>query len=196
MRPVLYIDAQSPYAYLALARAERVLGVLPEVRPVLLGAIFRFRGRGSWGVTDARAEGMAECEARAARYGLPPMRWPEGWPAQTLLPARALAWATLQGATVPFARALFARQFVDGASVDRIDALAVVAVDAGLSGVALRDGIEAPETKDALRAWTDAAWAAGIDLIPTTQVDAELFKGDDRLEDAAAALAATSSAAD
>ena len=46
--PLLFYDLGSPYAYLAVERAERVLGAPPELRPVLLGAIFAARGSGSW----------------------------------------------------------------------------------------------------------------------------------------------------
>ena len=80
----LYYDLASPYAYLAVARAADVLGTEPELRPVLVGAIFGYRGRGSWALTDERAAGEAEIERRAARYGLPPVVWPEGWPVNSL----------------------------------------------------------------------------------------------------------------
>jgi len=45
---VLFVDPQSPYAYLAHERAGRVLGGPVEVRPIALGPIFRWRG---WGPT-------------------------------------------------------------------------------------------------------------------------------------------------
>ena len=66
-------DLASPYAYLAVARAASVLGSEPVLRPVLAGAIFGYRGRGSWALTPERAAGEAEIERRAAAYGL--RRW-------------------------------------------------------------------------------------------------------------------------
>src|SRR5829696_3481699 len=39
----LYYDLASPYAYLAVARAADVLGAEPELKPVLVGAIFGSR---------------------------------------------------------------------------------------------------------------------------------------------------------
>src|SRR5690242_258186 len=99
MRAVeLYFDLGSPYAYLAVARAEDALGVRPVLRPVLLGAIFRARGFGSWAQTAQREQRVAEIEARAKRYGLPPMRWPHGWPLDGLTAMRACVWADEQGA--------------------------------------------------------------------------------------------------
>ena len=53
MAAALYYDLGSPYAYLAVARCEHVLGDV-SLEPVLVGAIFAHRGWGSWGVTDER----------------------------------------------------------------------------------------------------------------------------------------------
>ncbi|MEA2449523.1 MAG: hypothetical protein QOG63_1455, partial [Thermoleophilaceae bacterium] len=77
--PVLfYFDVGSPYAYLAAERVEHVLGAV-DWRPVLLGGLFKLTGRSSWALGDfeRRRRGMAEIERRAARYGLPPLRWPD-----------------------------------------------------------------------------------------------------------------------
>ena len=80
----------SPYSWFA---AERIKQLLPEAqwRGVLAGAIFKANGRVSWGLTERRGEGIADCEARAAAHGLGPIRWPEPWPTSDLLIARAMA---------------------------------------------------------------------------------------------------------
>ena len=110
-RPVLYVDLGSPYAYLAVERAPALLGAEPELRPVLLGAIFARRGSGSWSATPERAARVADLEARAARAGLPPFAWPPGWPADGLAAMRAATWAAMQGRTTAFARSAFRLQF-------------------------------------------------------------------------------------
>lgn len=115
-RPELFYDLGSPYAYLAVERAELVLGTAPVLRPVLLGAIFAARGHGSWSQTPARADGIAEVERRAAAYGLPPVRWPTGWPPNTLKAMRAAVWAERHGRGGPFARAAFRRAFAAGSA--------------------------------------------------------------------------------
>ena len=51
-----------------------------------------------------------------------------------------------------------------------------------------RKGIELKSTKDRLRAATDEAYALGVRGVPTVAVGDRLFYGDDRLEEAAAAL--------
>jgi 2-hydroxychromene-2-carboxylate isomerase len=186
--PVIYFDLGSPYAYLALARARSVLGVQPELRPVLLGAIFARRGFGSWGRTQAREARMAEIEQRALRYGLPPLRWPEGWPADGLIAMRCATWACEQGRGEAFARAVFERQFVAGADIADLDVLLGCAGDAGLDAEALRAALELPSLKESLREATDRAWGEGVRGVPTVRIGRVLFYGDDQLELAPGAL--------
>lgn len=184
---VLFVDPQSPYAYLAHARAESVLGFTPEVRPITLGPIFVRRGRGSWARTGERTDGMREVERRAAVYGLPPLAWPDGWPFDSLAPARAATWADRQGRGTELLAALFAATFARGEDPTDLDVLRRAAEETGLDSAELERGLTDPATKDALRAATDSAWEAGVRGIPTTQVGLQLFLGDDRLEEAAAA---------
>ncbi len=186
--PVIYFDLGSPYAYLALARAGSVLGVQPELRPVLLGAIFARRGFASWGHTQAREARMAEVEQRALRYGLPPLRWPAGWPANGLVAMRCATWACEQGRGEAFARVVFDRQFAAGADISDLDVLLACAGDAGLDAEALRAALELPVLKEALREATDRAWGEGVRGVPTLRVGELLFYGDDQLELAAGAL--------
>jgi 2-hydroxychromene-2-carboxylate isomerase len=61
--------------------------------------------------------------------------------------------------------------------------------DAGIDPDAVARGVEEPEVKQRLRDATDAAIASGVTGVPTVAVGDELFWGDDRLEDAATALA-------
>lgn len=66
-------------------------------------------------------------------------------------------------------------------------------IERGPASVAIRPAslpLARREVKDALRAATDAAIATGVHGVPTLVVNGELFWGDDRLEDAAAAAAA------
>jgi 2-hydroxychromene-2-carboxylate isomerase len=179
----LYYDLGSPYAYLAVERAAAVLGAPPRLQPVLAGAIFDHRGRGTWGHDDTRAANQAEIEARAARYGLPPIQWPPGWPPNTLRAMRAAVWGG-----EPFARAAFRAAFAHGADLGDLAPLREIATTAGLDATALAAAIADPHTKDALRAATDAAIALGVPGVPTLQADdGRLLFGDDRLEDALSA---------
>lgn len=187
--PILYFDLGSPYAYLAIARAGAVLDRDVMLEPVLLGAIFAARGFGSWSATPSRAGRVSEIEARAARYGLPPLRWPALWPADGLKAMRCATWAKQHDATATFARAVFEREFGDGADISDAAVLRECAVAAGLDGERMLAAIETPAVKDALRGATDEAWRVGVRGVPSVQVGGSLFYGDDQLELAAAALA-------
>ncbi|MGD9735070.1 MAG: 2-hydroxychromene-2-carboxylate isomerase [Solirubrobacterales bacterium] len=178
----LYFDLGSPYAHLAVARAERVLGRPPVLRPVLLGAIFAARGFGSWAQSAQREGRIAELEARAARYGLPPFAWPAGWPLDGLAAMRACVWAAEQGALDRFARAAFAREFGRGEDISGVPALAAIAAEVGLPGGELAAAVASAPVKARLRELTEAAWERGVRGIPTVAVGETLIYGDDQLE--------------
>jgi 2-hydroxychromene-2-carboxylate isomerase len=182
---VFSFDLGSPYGYLAAERiAAGILGVEPRWEPVLLGAIFGYRGRGSWAHTDARERNLAEIQERAARYGLPAFAWPEGWPGDGLAAMRAATWAAARDNGQRFAVAAYRRAFADGDALS-LEVLADVAASAGLDGDELRAAIATPGIKARLRATTDAAYAAGVTGVPTVRVDDTIFYGDDQLERAA-----------
>ena len=181
----LYYDLASPYAYLAVARAATVLGEEPRLQPVLVGAIFGWRGRGSWAHTPERAAGEAEIERRAARYGLPPLVWPDGWPLNSLSAMRAAVWADRQGRGPQFARAVYEREFAHGEDVSGVAALDEIGRSVGVEGIP--DAVADPEIKLALREATEAAWERGVQGVPTLEAGRRLYFGDDRLEEAAEA---------
>lgn len=188
--PTLYLDLGSPYAYLAAERVRRLFADPVEFQPVLLGAIFQRRGWGSWAETAQREDGMAEVEARAERYGLPPLAWPNHWPANALAADRAALWARTQDAGDRFVLSLYRRQFAQGEDIADAEVLASAAADSGLDGRQLLHAIELREVKASLRRATDEAWEVGVRGVPTIRVDGQLFYGDDRLEDAAAGVRA------
>lgn len=187
MAPRLYLDAGSPYAYLAAERAADVLGIEPVWEPVLLGAIFAARGSGSWAETPAREEGMREVERRALAYGLPPVRWPEPWPGNMLLAMRAAVAAALLGADAgrSFLLAALRAGFRDGRDLSDPAAVRDVALTAGLEGDGLLAAAGSPKVKADLRSRTERAVALGVRGVPTVVVGAQAFWGDDRLPDAA-----------
>jgi 2-hydroxychromene-2-carboxylate isomerase len=187
-QPIIYYDLGSPYAYLAVERATRVLGIDPRLEPVLVGGIFAERGHGSWAHTAERQQRMAEVEARAERYGLPPISWPRGWPNNTLKAMRAAVWADRIGEGRRFALAAFRHAFAEGADLSRLEEVVAVSASLGLPAEQIRREIENQETKDALRQTTAQAWDRGVVGVPCTEVNGEVFYGDDRLEAAAQRL--------
>jgi 2-hydroxychromene-2-carboxylate isomerase len=188
--PVFYYDTNSPYAYLA---AKRVDELLPDVtwQPIAFGIVLRELGRVPWSLGPGRDEGMAEIERRAAERGLPPVRWPEGWPVDTysLAPLRALEFAEERGRQRELASALYRLIFEEGASLAEVDNVLRAAGEAGLDPEEVRAALDDDGVKDRLREHTDEAMALGVIGVPTVVVDGAVFWGDDRLEDAAAAAA-------
>jgi len=189
-RPIFYYDLGSPYSYLAAERVNHVLPVVPVWQPLLLGAVFKATGRRSWSLGDDRAAGMAEIERRAAERGLPAIRWPNPWPDDMLTAMRAAIFAQRSGRAVAFSLAAFRQAFAAGRDLAEIDNVLLAAAACELHPRAVIKGIASTVVKDRLRAETEAAVERGVQGVPTITVNDRLFWGDDRLEDAAAALAA------
>ena len=189
-QPVFYYDLGSPYAYLTAERLQRVLPVVPVWQPILLGGIWQQSGGRSWGITDEKEAGQAEIERRAAEYGLMPVRWPEGWPNSTLEAMRAAVFAQSIGRGVAFSLAAFRQAFAGGRDLSDVDNVLIAAAACELHPNAILKAIETQSVKDKLRGATADAYARGVRGVPTIAVGNELFYGDDRLEEAASALAA------
>lgn len=191
-RATLYLDLASPYAYLAAARVRSVIDAEVEFQAVLLGAIFKRRGWGSWAETDGRASGMAEIERRAQAYGLPPIVWPARWPANALAAGRAAIWAGRRGVGERFMLTLYRHEFGHGADISESQVLRAAAAESGLDSDELIEAIGQPEVKHALREATDTAWDLGVRGVPSLRVGDQVFYGDDRLEEAHASSVAGS----
>ena len=139
-----------------------------------------------------RTADFEEIARRARERGLPEVRYPDQWPAEgySLSPLRALLLAEgpeqLRAATLELYRTMFA----EGRMLNDLEAMLDATERAGMDRERVREGIEDPAIKDRLRANTDEALEAGVTGVPTVAVAGQLFWGDDRLEQAAAALAA------
>ena len=195
MPPItFYFDLGSPFAYLAVERLHTLLPEPVQWQPVLLGGLFRLTGRSSWALGDyqRRQAGMADIERRALAYGLPPMRWPDPWPADYLTAMRATTYAFSVGRGRDFTTQAYRDAFQRGSELSVAQNVLQSAARAGLDPDAVGAGASAPEIKQALRDATDAAYDRGVFGVPTIAVGDELFWGDDRLEDAAAHLQAAS----
>jgi 2-hydroxychromene-2-carboxylate isomerase len=189
--PTFFYDLSSPYAYLAAERIDEVLPVQPRWQPIVFGALLRARGRVPWSLQDeTRGPGQAEIESRARERGLPAVRWPPGWPDESysVTPLRAVLHAQEQGAGRELTLALYRAEFAEGRALDDVDAVLSAAEACGLDPDDVRRGIERQEIKDRLRAATDDAIARGLHGVPTVAIGDQHFWGDDRLEEAAAAL--------
>jgi len=189
MAAVFRFDTNSPYAYLAAMRVDEVLGAGVEWEPIAFGFLLRAQGRRPWSFDEpTRSQGIAECQSRAAARGLPPLRWPPGWPidSYSLEPLRALTAARAHGRERELARALFHMNFVVGEGLKASEVIRSCWVQAGLEVESYDTELET--AKASLTGATDRAIAEGVPGVPTVTVGGRHFWGDDQLEAAAGAL--------
>jgi 2-hydroxychromene-2-carboxylate isomerase len=176
-----YFDVGSPYVYLAAERLDGLGHGDAEWQPVSLGGLFKLTGRSSWGLTPDRDAGMAEIEARAERYGLPPLRWPDPWPGHYLQAMRACVAAAECDTLKPFARTALRMAFTEGRDLSLLDEVLEAARRTDLDPSRLQSRIADQDIKDRLRAATAAAHARGVFGVPTLALGDRLLWGDDRL---------------
>ena len=195
-RAIFYYDFSSPYSYLA---AERISGLFaeaeleqPEWQPISFGHLLRTTGRRPWSLPPEGPdpEHLAELQRRADERGLPELVYPKDWPVDnySLNPTRAAVYAKESGRVVSFTLACFRQVFAAGRDMSDVDNVLIAAAACELHPNAVMKGIETKSVKDKLRAATSEALERGVEGIPTVAVGDELFWGDDKLEEAVAAL--------
>jgi 2-hydroxychromene-2-carboxylate isomerase len=201
-RPIFFYDLSSPFAYLAAQRVDDVLPAPPVWRPVWIAAIITAAGREWRRPGEENLARQLDVERRAGEYGMPAVRWPERYlegrdlgmdiePINSLPIMRLATFAHRAGAGKEFARRFYHLTFAEGHDPTTLDdAVFEVAAACGLDPEESRAAIADPEIKGALKEATEDAISRGVFGLPTVAVGGELFWGDDRLEDAAAAAAA------
>ena len=186
--PLFFLGAMSPYSWFA---AERIGTLLPEAEwvPVFAGALFRANDRGTWGLTERRDAGIADCNSRAAAHRLGPIVWPDPWPTNDVVVARAMAYADREGSLEPFALAAMRLAFLEGGDLGDLGAVQTAGERVGLDRERLAQSVQEQEIKDAVRANHDRAISLRVFGVPTVVVDGQTFWGDDRLDEAVSAAA-------
>jgi len=164
---------------------------MPRWAPISMAFVTSAHKRTPWSMREeSREPGKRECEKRATEYGLPPMRWPSGWPLESYsLPAlRAAYVAAAAGCLREFSRAAFERNFLDGSGLGMEADLRAVAETVGLDPDQVLAEVLRPAIKEKLKLETENAIRAGVFGVPTVLVGEQLFWGDDRLAAAAESL--------
>lgn len=197
-RAIFHYDFNSPYSYLA---AERISAVFSDAgaeqpiwRPIALAFVLRASGRTPWSMQPGgpKHEDLREIQKRASDRGLPEVRYPKGWPAESysLSPLRAAIYAEQAGRVIAFSLAALRQVFAAGRSLADFDNVLLAAAACELHPKAVIKAVETDSIKRTLTEQTEAAIELGVPGVPTVVVGDELFWGDDRLPDAAAAAAA------
>lgn len=178
-----YFDVISPFAWLQWPKVQ-ALAVTHAVTPVpvLLAAILAARGqKGPAEVPGKREFTYRHALWQARRDGVP-LRFP---PAHPFNPVAALRTCIAAGGSFAAIDEVFGWIWREGRAADSTEALAPLLARLGLDEAA----IAAEPVKRALRDNTDAALAAGVFGVPTLQLGAHLFWGNDAHDFALAALA-------
>jgi 2-hydroxychromene-2-carboxylate isomerase len=188
-----WFEFGSTYSYLSAARIENVAtaaGVPVLWEPFLLGPIFAEQGwdDSPFNVYPAKGRYMwRDVERLCAKYRIPFAK-PSRFPRNSLLATRiaCLAKATSEPWLPEFARAVFRANFAEDREIGDAAEVHSILDSLGEPGAQLIDRAQAPENKVRLREQTRRAKELGIFGAPSFVVGAELFWGNDRLEDALA----------
>jgi 2-hydroxychromene-2-carboxylate isomerase len=183
---VTYFDYSSPFAYLASTRLdaiERATGARVELRPILLGGLFRDIGTPDVPLFEMpepkRRYQLVDLERWASRYGVG-FRFPTRFPMNTVKALR-LTLLCPEERRRPLVGALFDALWALDRDISSDDELRSIATSAGVDP-ALVDRLGAPEVKAELRARTDEAKDRGVFGVPTFFVGDEMFWGQDRID--------------
>jgi 2-hydroxychromene-2-carboxylate isomerase len=187
-RATFYFDFNSPYAWLA---SERIEGFVPaaEWKPIAFPLLLHRLGTLESAMKRPTQPVVEEVTRRAAERGLPAFNPPQGWPLESwsLVPLRAALFADDRGRMREFCDAVFRAMHATARPITELATVLDAAREAGLDAAEVEEAVERPDIKERLKANTDEAFDRGVTGIPTVAIGDELFWGDDRLEEAAAA---------
>ncbi len=187
-----WFDFSCPYAYIASTRVEALAqrtGAELDVRPMLLGGVFKARGTAqnlAATLAPAKAQHNLNDMRRQAQLAGVPLHMPPGHPLRTV---EALRCVLAAGAPyMPLVRRFYRAYWAEGRDIGQGEVVDAILAEAGLDVAAVRARAASDEIKDELRRRTDEAIERGIFGVPTCFVGDELFWGQDRLDMVEAAL--------
>lgn len=183
-----YFDFISPYGYFASLRIEELAARHARAvdwRPMLLGvAVLKVMGLKPLLETPLKGDYIRRDVLRhARRHGIQLGRDLNASVGNPLPPARAFYWVRKHHPELqaPMVHALYHAFWVEGRDLSTPEAVAAIALPAGLDPGQLAEGTASEEAATLLRNAVAAAIKAGIFGSPTVVVDDEPFWGCDRL---------------
>lgn len=167
-----YYDFGSPNVYLAWKALSDVDGLTLNLKPALIGGIFKgTNNQPPWqafaGVPAKMHYMMAEIKRFAAIYDLSAFAMNPHFPVNTLLAMRGAMVAHADGVEAAYFQAVQTAMWETGLDVSKPDVLAAVLTEAGLPGEDIVARTAEPEIKQALMDATAAAIARGLFGLPT-----------------------------
>ncbi|MFM0340474.1 2-hydroxychromene-2-carboxylate isomerase [Paraburkholderia fungorum] len=186
-----WFDFGSNYSYLSVMRIEAQAverGVLVRWRPFLLGPIFRALGYDTSPFVSQKEKGAyiwKDMERECRKYGLALTR-PTTFPRAALLATRVALFGAEQNWIAAYCRQIMQMNFVYDRDIGSIDVVSEALNELGLPAQRIIADAQSDANKLRLREQTEAAAARGIFGAPTFFAGAEMFWGNDRLDDALA----------
>ena len=170
-----YFDFVSPFAYLQLARFDRLPPALEVTcRPVLFaGLLGHWKHLGPAEIPAKRVHTYRWCHWYAARAGIP-FRMP---PAHPFNPLRLLRLATAHAGDPALVRAIFDAVWADGRDLGRDEEWQALTARLAIADADADAAIADPAVKEALRQGTQDAAERGVFGVPTFALGSELFWG-------------------
>jgi 2-hydroxychromene-2-carboxylate isomerase len=188
-----WFDFASNYSYLSMLRIRRLAadaGLQVRLKPFLLGPIFKSLGWENSPFVLQAAKGnyvWRDMERQCAKYDLA-WRRPSVFPRDSVLAARV----ALHGEGTPWVDAFCEQVMLANFAEDRdiADEAVIAAILHGLGrdSAAIIAAAKEEPCKAVLRARTAQAQERGIFGAPMFFVEREMYWGNDRLEDACAAI--------
>lgn len=189
-----FFDVGSPAAYLAWTQLPALCaaaGAELVYRPMLLGGVFQATGNRSPMEVPAKSRYIrTDLERHAARYGVP-LRFNPHFPVNTLTLMRgATALQVHEGGRRfdDYCRTMMRAMWVDGQSLNDPAVVGAVLQAADFDPHTVQALASEPAVKQRLKDVTDEAVARGVFGAPTMFVGAQMFWGQDRLQEVRVAL--------
>jgi 2-hydroxychromene-2-carboxylate isomerase len=185
-----WFEFGSNYSYLSVMRIEdeaRRLGVHIAWKPFLLGPIFRALGIENSPFVQQKEKGayvQQDMTRLCRKYGLSPWVRPSVFPRLGVLPLRIVLLGAEQPWVGAFCRKVMELNFALDQDINHPEQMAPILTALGLPSSDILQQAQLELIKARLREQTDEARARGIFGAPTFFVGAEMFWGDDRLDDA------------
>src|SRR5215213_9351441 len=151
-----------------------VLPEIPEWIPVRLSGLAA-GGVGTFRCAEEELIYREDVEARARRYELQAIRWPDPFPADTEWALLAATYAKQIGRGVAFSLAAFRQAFAGGRDLGERDSVLIAAAACEMHPAALTKGAELRSVRERLDEATAAAAAAGVLDVPAVVAAGRVF---------------------
>ena len=190
-----YFDFGSLASYLAytqLGKIQAETNARPNIKPMLLGAVFKATGNSSPVSVPAKGKYMfTDFNRFSNTYGVPLKPNPY-FPIITTTLMRMMTGLQMRNdpRVQEFMDIIFKAIWVDALNLNEEDAVSSALTRANFDSLELLKLANEPSTKDRLKEVTNEAIARGVFGAPTFFVGDEMFWGQDRIEQVKKALRA------